>query len=243
MSLIDFEQERQSNPVDVIEQIAALNDWAFERAGDDEITISVRGGWSDYHVSFSWMEDREAIHLACAFDLKVPEARKLEVMRLLSAVNEQLWIGHFDLWSREGVVMYRQALLLSGGAEPNSAPGRAAAGDGDRGLRALLPGVPVRRLGRQGRRRGAGRRAVRDRRRSLNRRPVAISRRRASVIPSPTGRSTASTRSSVAILALRSRIALTLPPRFCSGSATSPPWSMLSKTINPSGRTSLRQAS
>jgi len=120
MTLMDFEQDRQSHPVDVIEQIAALNDWTFERAGDDEITISVGGGWADYHVSFSWMEDREALHLACAFDLKVPEARKLEVMRLITAVNEQLWIGHFDLWNAEGVVMFRQALLLSGGAEPNT---------------------------------------------------------------------------------------------------------------------------
>jgi hypothetical protein len=120
MSLVDFEEERPSNPVDVIEQIAALNDWSFERAGDDEITISVAGGWCDYHVSFSWMEDKEAIHLACAFDLKVPAARQLEVMRLLSGVNEQLWIGHFDLWSKEGVVMFRQAMLLSGGAEPTS---------------------------------------------------------------------------------------------------------------------------
>jgi len=120
MTLIDVEEQRQSNPVDVIEQIAALNDWAFERAGDDEITIAIEGGWAEYQVSFSWLEEREAIHLACAFDLKVPDARKLEVMRLLSAVNEQLWIGHFDLWSKEGMVMYRQALLLSGGAEPNN---------------------------------------------------------------------------------------------------------------------------
>lgn len=120
MTLIDFQAERQSNPVDVIEQIAAINDWTFERAGDDEITIAVAGSWADYHVSFSWMEEREAIHLACAFDLKVPENRRLEVMRLLATVNEQLWIGHFDLWSAEGIVMYRQALLLSGGAEPNS---------------------------------------------------------------------------------------------------------------------------
>lgn len=121
MSLIDIEQERLSNPVDVIEQIAALNDWAFERSGDDELTIAVGGHWCDYHISFSWMEEREAVHLACSFDLKVPEARKTEVMRLLSAVNEQMWIGHFDLWSQEGVVMYRQALLLSGGADPNNA--------------------------------------------------------------------------------------------------------------------------
>ncbi len=121
MSLIDIEQDRLSNPVDVIEQIAALNDWAFERSGDDELTIAVGGHWCDYHISFSWMEEREAVHLACSFDLKVPEARKIEIMRLLTAVNEQMWIGHFDLWSQEGVIMFRQALLLSGGADPNNA--------------------------------------------------------------------------------------------------------------------------
>jgi hypothetical protein len=121
MSLVDIGSVRESNPVDVIEQIAALNDWAFERAGDDEINIAVGGGWCDYHVSFSWMEDREAVHLACSFDLKVPPARQMEVMRLLSAVNERLWIGHFDLWQGEGCIMYRQALLLSGGADPTGA--------------------------------------------------------------------------------------------------------------------------
>ncbi|MCX5515643.1 hypothetical protein C3941_06665 [Kaistia algarum] len=122
MSLMEFETEdRQANPLDRVENFAAANDWSFERSADDEITISVGGGWCDYHVSFSWMEDMEAVHLACAFDLKVTEPRKLEVMRLLSLVNEQLWIGHFDLWSKEGVVMYRQTLLLAGGAEPNSA--------------------------------------------------------------------------------------------------------------------------
>ena len=122
MSLIEFETEdRRSNPVDTIEHIAQINDWSFERSADDEITIAIGGGWCDYHVSFSWMEDMEAIHLACAFDLKVTDPRKTEVMRLLSLVNEQLWIGHFDLWGKEGVVMYRQTMLLAGGAEPNGA--------------------------------------------------------------------------------------------------------------------------
>ncbi len=120
MSFIDVGHENPSNPVDVIEHIAALNDWAFERSGDDEITISVAGDWCDYHVSFSWLEDKEAVHLACAFDLKVPEARRVETMRLVTAVNGQLWMGHFDLWSDEGVIMYRQAMLLAGGAEPTT---------------------------------------------------------------------------------------------------------------------------
>ncbi|ADZ69627.1 YbjN domain-containing protein [Polymorphum gilvum] len=121
MSLIEFDFERPDNPVDVIEHVAALNDWSFERSGEDEITISIGGHWCDYHLSFSWMEDLEALHLACAFDLKVPEPRKTEVVRLLALVNEQMWMGHFDLWNQEGVVMFRQSLLLAGGAEATGA--------------------------------------------------------------------------------------------------------------------------
>jgi hypothetical protein len=120
MSLIELSEDTVANPVDLIEHVAALNDWSFERAGDDEITISVSGAWCDYHASFSWLEDREAMHLACGFDLKVPETRRMETMRLVSAANEQLWMGHFDLWNDQGIVVYRHAMPLSGGAEPTT---------------------------------------------------------------------------------------------------------------------------
>jgi hypothetical protein len=53
MSLIDFSQQARVNPLEVVERMAATNDWSFERAGDDEITILVRGKWTDYQVSFT----------------------------------------------------------------------------------------------------------------------------------------------------------------------------------------------
>ncbi len=121
MSLMELRIERENNPVDVVERLASLHDWSFDRAGDDEIAISVRGRWTDYHVSFTWMDDIEALHLACAFDLKVPERRRNEVQQLISLINEQLWVGHFDLWIKDGMVMFRHALVLSGGLEPTSA--------------------------------------------------------------------------------------------------------------------------
>ncbi len=120
MSLIQMEFERQSNPVDMIEFVAASNDWTFERSGEDEIAMTVEGRWADYHVSFSWMEECEALHLACAFDLKIPDIRVNEVIRLLSHVNGQTLMGHFDLWRQEDVVIFRQSLLLAGGAEPTN---------------------------------------------------------------------------------------------------------------------------
>jgi hypothetical protein len=117
MSLLEFSEPRHVNPVDVVEHTAAIRNWVFERAGDDEIAISTSGQWTDYHLSFTWMDEIEALHLACAFDCRVPERRRTEVLRLLAEVNEQLWIGHFDLWSRDGVIMFRHALILSGGTE------------------------------------------------------------------------------------------------------------------------------
>src|ERR1044071_2172534 len=82
-----------------------------------EIAISVKGRGTDYHVSFPWMDEIEALHLACAFDLKVPEPRRAEVLALIALVNEQLWVGHFDMWTKDGIVMFRHALLLAGGVE------------------------------------------------------------------------------------------------------------------------------
>ena len=64
MSLLQVEPDRNVHPVDIIEHIASINDWTFERQDADEISISVRGGWSDYHVSFNWMEDLESLHIA-----------------------------------------------------------------------------------------------------------------------------------------------------------------------------------
>jgi hypothetical protein len=118
---LHFAPDRAEHPLDVVERLASLRDWIFDRAETDEMSISVSGRWTDYHVAFTWIEDVEALHVACAFDLKVPERRRAEVLQLVSRINEQMWVGHFDLWSSENVVMFRHSLLLAGGAEATHA--------------------------------------------------------------------------------------------------------------------------
>ena len=128
MSLIDIEAEAPANPVDLVEQLAALNDWSFERSDEDEITLSLTSRWTDCHVSFQWMDELESLHLACAFDFKVPDGRRAEVLKLLGLVNEQMWLGHFDIWSQENVIMFRYALVLAGGATAPRRQGAALPG-------------------------------------------------------------------------------------------------------------------
>jgi hypothetical protein len=121
MSLLEGIIDSRNNPLAVVEDIAADNNWSFERSGEDEVTIVSKGDWTDYQLSFTWMAEIEALHLACAFDMKIPAARRAEVQRLIAAINEQLWIGHFDIWTHTGMIMYRQALPLPGGLTASTA--------------------------------------------------------------------------------------------------------------------------
>lgn len=111
--------EREEHPVDFIEQIACKYDWSFERDAQDEISVCVEGKRANYHLAFSWMEEQEALHLACAFDLSIENARTAEMHRLLLAINEKLLLGHFDYWQGNHSVIYRQGLLLAGGLHPS----------------------------------------------------------------------------------------------------------------------------
>lgn len=117
MASMELNYKRKSHPVDLVEAIASTHDWAFERSAEDELSLCVAGTWSDYQISLNWRDDLEALHLACAVDLKVSDSRLSEVYRLLATINEQLWIGHFDLWRTESLLLFRHGLMLNG-ADP-----------------------------------------------------------------------------------------------------------------------------
>ncbi|HZD25658.1 MAG TPA: YbjN domain-containing protein [Alphaproteobacteria bacterium] len=107
------------NPLDVIEEIVSSHQWAFDRQGDEELSVSVAGSWCDFHLGFSFSPSQGGLQVACAYDMRVPERRKAEVFALLAQINERMWLGHFDLWSEEAIPMFRHAILTRGGGVPN----------------------------------------------------------------------------------------------------------------------------
>ena len=124
MTFIDTDTsagERREHPVDVVERLAAVNEWTFDRAETDEISILVSGKFANYDVAFTWLPDMESLHVSCSFDLKTPAHKRAAIGELTQLINEQLWLGHFDQWSQQDVVMFRHALCLAGGAGANDA--------------------------------------------------------------------------------------------------------------------------
>jgi len=117
---LQFERERSSNPLDILEQIIAANEWAFERRSDGEMAAEAPGKWCDYGLHFSWSHEISAMSFTCAFDLKVPADRREKLYELLALANDRLWIGHFGLDATDGMPVFRHSVLLRG------APGASA---------------------------------------------------------------------------------------------------------------------
>ena len=102
------------NPLDIAEQLIESRDWLFDRPMDEELVAEVSGSWCNYRIWFTWQPDLEVMIFTCAFDSRVPEGSAKLVYPILSAVNEKMWLGHFDLCSQEHIILFRHAVLLRG---------------------------------------------------------------------------------------------------------------------------------
>ncbi len=119
LALAESEYE---NPIDTVEQLVSEQDWPFERCSDGDLAVCVSGSWCDYNLAFARSTEMETLTLTAAFDFRVPKNRRGELCLLLALVNERLALGHFDLAAAEGMILYRNAVPLGGGAR--TAPGQ-----------------------------------------------------------------------------------------------------------------------
>ena len=108
----EHEQEPAA-PIDMLEAYYAAHGWEFERH-EDEIVATVKGSWTSYELRALWREDDSVLQFLAFPDIKVTDDRRGGVYEAIGLVNEQLWIGHFELWSSSGVLLYRHAAMIDG---------------------------------------------------------------------------------------------------------------------------------
>ena len=113
LSVVEFHSQ-VGNPIDLVEEIVVANDWAHDRASEEELVVEISGRWCDYRLYFVWQEEISAMHFSCGFDMKIPKSRRSAVYELLALANEKLWLGHFDLSAEDNSPAFRHAVLLSG---------------------------------------------------------------------------------------------------------------------------------
>jgi len=108
----DFEREDDAAPVDMLASLFEARGWPCEYVGEDEISGEIKGSWASYTIRGIWRREDHVLQLLCLPDIRVPDDKRAGLVELLALVNEQLWVGHFDIWSNGGVLLYRHGLLL-----------------------------------------------------------------------------------------------------------------------------------
>lgn len=104
--------EGDAAPVDMLASLFDARGWQYEFVADDEILGEVQGSWASYQLRAIWRAEDNVLQLLCLPDIRVAEDKRQAVFEVMALINEQLWLGHFDIWSNGGVLLYRHGLML-----------------------------------------------------------------------------------------------------------------------------------
>ncbi len=108
----EFSAQSDAAPVDMLAALFEARRWDFEIISDDEMVGEVQGSWAKYQLRAIWRPQDNVLQFLCLPDIRVQKDKKQHAFELLSLVNEQMWLGHFDIWSNGDVLLYRHGALL-----------------------------------------------------------------------------------------------------------------------------------
>jgi len=112
---LDDDFEPAADPMDTVETVIAADDrFSAERAEDGDVHFVFKGSWGETAGYFSYRHELPALLFTLGFDIQAPESRRAEAIRLACQINENLWLGHFDVWSDDGTIIFRHAMPMIG---------------------------------------------------------------------------------------------------------------------------------
>jgi hypothetical protein len=107
-----------ASPIETLEDWFEAHGWSHERLGDEEIVAACDGSWGPYELRGVWRDEDRVLQFIAFPDIKIPDGQFAPIYETIGLINEQLWLGHFELWSAGGAIVFRHAALLEGTSEP-----------------------------------------------------------------------------------------------------------------------------
>lgn len=106
-----FEVEDDAAPLDMLMALFGARGWPCE-SNAEEICGEIQGSWAKYQLRGVWRGEDRVLQILCLPDVRIAPEKLAAAHELVALANEQLWLGHFDVWSNGGVLLYRNGTLL-----------------------------------------------------------------------------------------------------------------------------------
>ena len=104
-------RDEEAAPIEMLASLFEARGWECD-FGEDELTAQIQGSWANYQIQAVWRSEDRVLQLLCLPDIRMPDDKRPAMFEALALINEQLWLGHFDVWSNGGVLLYRHGLML-----------------------------------------------------------------------------------------------------------------------------------
>lgn len=115
MSLnLDRGLEFEADPLDIVEVVLEALGWPADRDDEGTLQVVAETRWGDMGALFAYRPEPSAIHFSLTLDVKAMAAKRAAIAELVMMANERLWIGHFDFWAEDGVIIYRYTFPMEG---------------------------------------------------------------------------------------------------------------------------------
>jgi len=108
----EITEDDDAAPIEMLAALFEARSWQAEIVADNEMVGEVQGSWAKYQLRAIWRSEDNVLQFLCLPDIRVTEEKRASANELLSLVNEQMWLGHFDIWSNGDVLLYRHGALL-----------------------------------------------------------------------------------------------------------------------------------
>lgn len=115
------------SPLMVFHALFEARGWTCRSASFEEVSGEVGANWGRYQLRFIRRRSDPVMQAVCLPDIRIPAGKRDEAARLLALINEQVWLGHFELWSRGDVLVYRHAFMLGDEGEVTLAQAQTVA--------------------------------------------------------------------------------------------------------------------
>src|ERR1700727_1091857 len=114
--------ETGSDTLEVVEHVLNAENLSFDRTEDGDLAFALTGDWKDYELWFAWRPEADCLQLCLSIDRRAGKTQRAGACELTNLVNQRVWVGHFEVWSDDGEVVFRHAMALPEGERPTLAP-------------------------------------------------------------------------------------------------------------------------
>lgn len=113
MIAVPFELAHDDNsPLDMVEDLIEAKGWKCTRQDSDFLAVEMQGQTTSFEVCMEWQEEFSALLFACSMPIAISEKNYEMATQALEHINQNMWLGHFDLSHPASRPTFRHTLLL-----------------------------------------------------------------------------------------------------------------------------------